>query len=77
MDGKNLYVDKNKKLAVERGVNYLILNTTNYEGSEEVELKILQEYWVMDQSWENYLMRLFTTGILIFVISYTAALPSI
>jgi len=38
---------------------------------------ILQEYWLMDQSWENYLMRLFLAGILVFVLSYINALPPI
>lgn len=59
-------VDDGNKLMVERGVTHIVLDTTNYTGSEVFEFSVIQEQIIKTDFWRHYMNVQTLTGCLAF-----------
>jgi len=48
-------------------VTGIIINPSNYSGIENMEMKIIQQHWILEIWWMNYLVSIFVFGLIVFL----------
>ena len=66
----------NQTWADERGVTAVIIDPSTYNGTEPMEIKAIQQQWILEKFWYSYLITIFGGGCALFLYQlYSAKSP--
>jgi len=70
---ENEFVNTGQNWADERGVTAVIIDPSHYNGTEPMEIKAIQQQWILEKFWYSYLLTIFGGGFALFAFQIYAA----